>query len=388
MKIALIALHLNTKGGTQRQALALARAFSKLGHAVTVFAFQADYERCYGEEMKELNIKTLQVPLVRFLGSNPLVRKIRSKLKFEKDAKTLAQCIPFDIEYLNCQDEESYKVGYYFRRAYPRTTARITWTMNDPPISYRPKSTLFFEWGRRMWNIFEGVYERRFMRVIDTIFVLDKRNKELVKRFYKHPSIILGSGVDFNYFHHSVKRYSSERPLHILGVGIFFPHRRFEDIIRAAGILRDKGVAFEVHIIGDPADEPYASLLYGLVKELRLESCVKFLGKVMEKDLLLNYRESDVFVFPNHIQTFGLAPAEAMAAGLPVIVSRTAGFADLLTDGENALLVDPLRPDKIAECIMRYKEDPDEMFCVAERGQKFVKSTIAWERRAEAMLDH
>jgi glycosyltransferase involved in cell wall biosynthesis len=386
MKIALTTFSLSTKGGTQRQALALADAFGRLGHDTTLYTLRADYDRGYGDLMRRVSIVAVEPP-PEADAKNPLARKLAHKRALEESARRIAEALPADLDVLNCQDDESYKVGYYYRRRTGRRDVVISWTMNDPPISYRPKPTFLFELGRRVWNVLELWYERRFLREIDTVFVLDRRNQDLVRRYYRRGSVIIGSGVDFSYFYHPVHRIEPGRPVRVLSIGIFARYRRFEDVIAAIGILRDRTVAAELDLVGDyAADAGYAAELTAQVARLSLGDRVHFRGRVSEKELLAYYHASDIFVFPNHMQTFGLAPAEAMAAGLPVIISRTSGFADFLTNGVEARIVEPLSPGQIADRIGELIDDPDRAFALATAGQRFVRETMTWKKRAEQML--
>ncbi len=63
------------------------------------------------------------------------------------------------------------------------------------------------------------------------------------------------------------------------------------------------------------------------------------------------YRLGDAFVFPSVREGFGLALLEAMASGTPVVSSARPPFTEFLTDGENALLVDPERTDHLARAM-------------------------------------
>ena len=69
---------------------------------------------------------------------------------------------------------------------------------------------------------------------------------------------------------------------------------------------------------------------------------------VSDKELFALQAKTFAFIFPNHIKIWGMAAAEAMAAGLPVVVSDSTSVAEAMTDGENALFVRPGHPEEIA----------------------------------------
>ena len=70
------------------------------------------------------------------------------------------------------------------------------------------------------------------------------------------------------------------------------------------------------------------------------------------------YAGADVFVFPSHYEAFGLSVLEAMAAGLPTVCTRSLGVAELLTDGNDAILVNRWdNPTELAEAVNRLGPD-------------------------------
>ncbi len=89
--------------------------------------------------------------------------------------------------------------------------------------------------------------------------------------------------------------------------------------------------------------------LESLVSNLGLQSCVKFLGRISDNDVLALYRSSSVFIMPSTKEGFGIVFVEAAAAGLPVIGGNRDGSTDALADGSIGRLINPRsRPEIIA----------------------------------------
>lgn len=70
-----------------------------------------------------------------------------------------------------------------------------------------------------------------------------------------------------------------------------------------------------------------------------------FIGYLQGLELASAFASADAFVFPSRTETLGLVLLEAMAAGCPVVASASGGIPDIVTDGVNGYLFDPLDPD-------------------------------------------
>ncbi|MBN1762683.1 MAG: glycosyltransferase family 4 protein [Methanomicrobia archaeon] len=106
-------------------------------------------------------------------------------------------------------------------------------------------------------------------------------------------------------------------------------------------------------VAGGDNPTPY----FRLASELGMQDHILFLGTLKE-DLNDHYAASDLFVFPTLYEPFGLVITEAMASGLPVITSKIAGAAEIMTDGEDGLLLDdPTNSEELAEKINILVED-------------------------------
>ena len=99
---------------------------------------------------------------------------------------------------------------------------------------------------------------------------------------------------------------------------------------------------------------------------------VKLLGRLDDVRPLLF--AADVFAMPSRREGQGIAALEAMAAGVPIVASRVGGLAEMLTDGETALLVPPGDPEALAAALSRLHSDSRLRHNLAESALALVKS--------------
>jgi sucrose-phosphate synthase len=96
-----------------------------------------------------------------------------------------------------------------------------------------------------------------------------------------------------------------------------------------------------------------------------------------------------VFALTAYYEPFGLAPLEAAATGLPVVVTQNGGPSESLRDGDEefGVLVDPADPTDIAQGLERLLSSPAEWNRFAQRGRQRVLNRYTWERTAKAYLE-
>jgi glycosyltransferase involved in cell wall biosynthesis len=99
-------------------------------------------------------------------------------------------------------------------------------------------------------------------------------------------------------------------------------------------------------VAGTGALEPHYRTL---VERGGLERCVRFLG--FRQDLPALMKAADLFVLPSVAEAFGLVLAEALYLGVPVVASRVGGIPEIVTDGEDGVLVPPGDPLALAQAI-------------------------------------
>jgi glycosyltransferase involved in cell wall biosynthesis len=96
----------------------------------------------------------------------------------------------------------------------------------------------------------------------------------------------------------------------------------------------------------------------GLAATLGLADTVTFLGAISRSALALEYVGADCFCLPTVQEGFGLAFAEAMAAGLPIVACRAAAVPELVEDGRTGLLVTPGNTEELATAMESVLTNP------------------------------
>lgn len=120
--------------------------------------------------------------------------------------------------------------------------------------------------------------------------------------------------------------------------------------------------------------------------ELGIAHKVCFTGYLDDRTRNQLYRLAEVAVFPSLYEPFGIVALEAMAAGVPVVVSETGGLKEIVTHGVNGLRAFPGNPNSLADNIIALLKDPVLATRVKEGGTRLVEDVYDWKRIARRTL--
>ncbi len=115
-----------------------------------------------------------------------------------------------------------------------------------------------------------------------------------------------------------------------------------------------------------------------LIKELKIEDSVELKATISHDAYIKEFKKAEVVVCPSLAEGLGIAFIEAQACGRPVIGTRVGGIPDVITDGENGLLIEPRNSRAIAEAIIKLFKDKELAERLSERGLETSKR-FAWE---------
>ncbi len=148
--------------------------------------------------------------------------------------------------------------------------------------------------------------------------------------------------------------------LHIVSVGRLAPEKHFENIIPAAKALRETDICFTWHIVGEGPDR---ARLEPLIAKNNLKDHVILEGSKSNPYPYMKY--ADLFVHPSYVESQGLTVLEAMALGIPCVVTKSRGPCEFIEDGVNGLLTEQ-SPESLTEKVLAILNDKDVYLRVKE----------------------
>jgi glycosyltransferase involved in cell wall biosynthesis len=119
----------------------------------------------------------------------------------------------------------------------------------------------------------------------------------------------------------------------------------------------------------------------------RLRERIRFHGSYSRASLSELLVGSTVAAFPTvSIEAFGMPPVEAMAAGVPVVVTDSGGMAETVLDGRTGLVVPRDDPVKLRTALVRLLRDEELRTRLAAAGQADVRANKTWRNVADRVL--
>lgn len=147
------------------------------------------------------------------------------------------------------------------------------------------------------------------------------------------------------------------------------------ELIDAFDQLRAQGRKLRLIVSGIGPD---VEAVQSRVAELNLGDDVEMTGHADYFAAADVYRRGDIFVSPTYSEGFSNTILEAMASGLPIVSTNAVGVVDCLTDGSNALLVEPREVDGLAQAIARIIDDAPLRRRLAHQSLEEVRSLYSW----------
>ncbi|MCF6148486.1 MAG: glycosyltransferase family 4 protein [Candidatus Kuenenia sp.] len=359
MKIALVVYQfVKEKGGVERYVCNLAEQLIDKKHEVHVFT------HCYPEK-EDKRFVFHHVPAVSFW----------SPLKYWTFAVNVPLVVKktgirFDIVHGFTQTlyQDIYRVGGgchwdYMLHTYPLTQTafgKVLLCLNP-----RHMSLLLLE--KMIFN------KKRYRQVT----CISEMCKEELMSHYKIPSkdiVVIYNGVNTKFFSpgNSLKYRDSVRIMYdvapddvlLMFVGSGFKRKGLIHVINALAMV-DLQKNFKLLVIGKGDERRFRSI----AKEKGIYERVIFAGT--SKEIHKIYAAGDIFVFPSEYDAFGTACLEAMASGLPVIVSKTSGASEIIDDGVDGFIIEhPIDAKEIANYLNTlYEKEKRKQMGVAARNK-------------------
>ncbi|MFB2898177.1 glycosyltransferase [Aerosakkonemataceae cyanobacterium BLCC-F50] len=236
---------------------------------------------------------------------------------------------------------------------------------------------------QRKKQIYSLLIERHNLNRAAAIHCTSEGEAEDVRNFgIKTPTVTLPLGVnqpetlpDAKQKIREIYQISPTTPI-VLFLSRLHYKKRPDLLIRSLSKLALNQTKFHLILAGTGEPE-YLQYLQNLVLDSGLTAQTTFSGFVTGKDKDLLLQGSDIFVLPSFSENFGIAVAEALANGLPAIVTPDIQIAPEISRA-NAGLIVPGEEAAVANAIAQLLSTPEQRYQLAENGKKLVKERYSW----------
>jgi glycosyltransferase involved in cell wall biosynthesis len=230
-------------------------------------------------------------------------------------------------------------------------------------------------WVRALLAV-QARWERANLHRADRVVVTSQYCARVVQSLYGVPAgrlAVVPEPIDLAEWRRrfaAAERRPVDRPT-VLAVGRAYPRKRLGDLLEAAAVLRARIPRLEVRIVGNGPEMP--ALRRQRVRS-GLEETVTLLGDVSRQALAAEYVNAHCFCLPSVQEGFGIAFAEAMAAGLPVVACRAAAVPEVVLEGVTGRLVSPRAPAELAQALETLLVNEGVRKDLGEGGQRRVQA--------------
>ena len=347
-------------GGVESHVRSLSRELARRGHEVTVVTSQHDRALSAEETMDGFRVVRVR-PRFIFMQT-PITPRMRGSLRaLSADVVHAHSPPPLASHYAGAVASE---------RGIPYV------------VTYHCDVELPSAFG----SVVESIYRRSLgadtLRNANQVIVTTRTYAATSRAIWRYNPSVIPNAVDHRRFRPDVDgsavrsklRIPPEVPI-VLLVGRIVPHKGVEHFVEAARYVPD--ARFLVAGGGSSLDA-----MKRLALSMGVADRVRFLGRISDDRLPEVYAACDVFVLPSvsRLEAFGIVALEAMSTGKPVIVADIPGVREIIEDGRDGLLTDPVNPRDLAEKIRRLLSDPKARQTMGARGREKVLESFSIER--------
>ena len=236
----------------------------------------------------------------------------------------------------------------------------------------------------RRWHDFLAM-QTRVARQLDSVVTVSAVSRtDIIADFGVDPSRIsvMYNGVDADLF--QPIPHIERKPAQIMATASAdTPQKGLQVLLKAAAYLRDQGRTIEQVLIGKARP---GGATEQLIAELKLEPNIRWRHGVEHRTMVELYAESTVAVVPSLYEGFGLPAVEAMACGIPLVVSDGGALPEVV--GDAALVVPAGDAPALANAIGALLDDPEACAVLGEQARDRCVSEFSWDVCAARLVDH
>ena len=207
-----------------------------------------------------------------------------------------------------------------------------------------------------------------------------KSEYEMIKNINPELNIkIIYNGVDTQKFFPLEKTFNS--PLKIVCSARLIKRKGQDILIKAIAKLKEKGIIYRLNLIGEGDEKDNYKRL---AADLNVADQICFCGYIKREKMPEIYQKADIFVLPSYNEGMSNALLEAMACGLPVVVTDVGGTEELVENGVNGFVFNAGKVDELVNVLQKINA---QMLLDLGRKSREIAETISWDVIIAKYLD-
>lgn len=193
----------------------------------------------------------------------------------------------------------------------------------------------------------------KVLRESNAIIVTCASEKNDLNATFQKKAIILPYGANLNYAFNDVmvKSLSGRQQNRILFSGRFDKKKNLQVVLKSMPLMLNIFPDLVLDIAGSGSKKEIANI-ENLILELKLEKSVKLYGWIDKLKMQELFASTRLLVLPSENENFGLVVSEALSAGIPCVVSKFVGTADIIAKHHAGVVINELTPASVAEGIL------------------------------------
>lgn len=243
-------------------------------------------------------------------------------------------------------------------------------------------------------KIMSWVMQKRFLRKASLILLYNKREEEDVRRYlgFQHPNVrIIPNGLPISEYQHLPAKgtFRQQHNISAQQQMILFLSRihikKGIDILLPAFLKLRETHPNAVLVLAGP-DDGYLPEVQQFIQTHQLQKYIVLPGMLIREHKLAAFADADVFTLPSYSEGFSVAAVEALACGIPSLLTENVGFADYLRSYDAAYIGDTT-VDSVRDGLAYLLDHPDEAARLARNARRMVDEVCDINVVANQVLD-